>query len=140
MKKSILISLVALTMVYACNDDNDPDTVDNTTLTTTEKIQNKWILESIWDNVYVGSSNTYDYTDTIDMLPGDYMDFRSDDKLYMKIEGDFDTTDYLVIDDQTMSVGTELFEISYLSSSEFVLTFYERTDTPFYDNVVSLRR
>jgi hypothetical protein len=88
----------------------------------------------------VGSTTTLDNIDTFDVGTSSTVDFRADNKTYMTLNGDFDTTDYQIVDDQNIIFDGDKFNIDALTKSEFKLTFTERTDTPYYDSVVLMNK
>lgn len=138
MRKLIALALFAVVVLASCKEDDTA--VDPTPKTTAEKVQHKWNLTSIFDINYVGSTTTIESIDTIDIGVGGYLDFRSDNKVYMNIDGDLDTSDYQIINDNAISFDGDAFKITTLTDTEFKLTYEERTDTPYYDNVVTMNR
>jgi hypothetical protein len=139
MKKIIPFLFAFIVLLASCKDeDTTPD--GTTELTTAEKVQHTWNLTSIMDFNYVGASTTIDNIDTFDVGTSSTVDFRADNKAYITLDGDFDTTDYNIVDAQTITFDGDNFTIDVLTATEFKLTFSERTDTPYYDNVVLLNR
>lgn len=138
MIKIIPILCLGVLVFGSCSDE---DTTPTTTqLTTAEKIQNKWNVTSVIDYNFVGTSTTLDNTDTLDLGAGAYFNFRSDNKVYVNWDGDLDTSDYQIISDNAISFEGEAYKIKTLTATEFKLTYEERTDTPYYDNVVLMNR
>lgn len=138
MKKLIPIALLAVLVVTSCKDEEPIP--DPTPLTTAEKLQNKWNITSVIDYNYKGASTTLVDTDTLDIQVGAYFDFRADNKLYENWDGDLDTSDYQIINDNSISISGDAFKINTLTSTTLKLTYEERTDTPYFDNVVLLSR
>ena len=93
MKKGtlILLTLTSIIVFYGCSKDDA-----KLTTTTQQKIQGIWKYEKSIDHIY---SSINDYRDTIYGAPGDYVDFRSDNKVYIKFDGDFDTMSYTLLND-----------------------------------------
>ncbi|TKK66993.1 hypothetical protein FC093_15970 [Ilyomonas limi] len=100
--------LAAVVMVVSCDKDNDKPA--NTTL---QKIQAKWNVTSIKldageeDSTYTG-------------VAADYIDFRTDGKVYTNVAGEKDTTAYSVVNDTKLVVDGDTAVIKQLSSSQFV--------------------
>lgn len=138
MKKLIPIALLALVLISSCKEDDTPDTTK--TETTAEKIQHTWNTTSIMDYNFVGASTTLDYIDTFDLGTNATIDFRTNNKAYVNFDGDMDTTDYQIVNDQTINFDGDVFTINTLTATEFKLTYAERTDTPYYDNVLIMNR
>lgn len=134
--KRIILSLALIGCMAACNDDKvDPITP----LTTVQKIQNKWNFISSNDN-YVSATGTIDSTDFYLGEAGDYMDFRSDNTLIFYDKGDYDTVMYKIIGDTKLTLDSDTFTINTLTEKDFIFTYSDRSSTPFYDNVVTLKR
>lgn len=139
MKKLIPLALITLLFVSSCKEDDD--TVDDPkTETTAEKVQHVWNISSLMDFNYKGSSTTLDYIDTFDIGTNSTVDFRADNKAYVNLEGEMDTSDYSIVNDQTIEFDGDIFTINTLTASEFKVTFAERTDTPYYDNVLIMNK
>lgn len=138
MKKIITLSLIGMVAFTACNKKK---TTDITPLTTAQKVQNKWNLVMVTDNVYTGTTTTLDYIDTLALgVAGDYIEFKSDNKAYTSFTGGKDTLPYTILSDNQMTLDGDTFAISTLTTSQFVLTFRDRSTNPWYDNVISLKR
>jgi len=138
MKKIIPIALLFVVAFTSCKDEET--TPDPTPLTTKQKLQHKWNIVSIMYHNYVGATPTPHYTDTINIGVGGYADFRTNDNMYSNINGDLDTLSYQIINDNALSMNGELYVINELSTNKFILTYEERTDTPYYNNVISFDR
>jgi hypothetical protein len=139
MKKLIPILFLAVIAFTSCKDDGTTPDDTTTTLTTAEKIQHTWNITSIMDFNFVGATTTLDYIDTVDVGTST-VDFRVGNMAYINLDGDLDTVDYQVINDQTIKFDGDVFDINTLTTSEFKVTYSERTDTPYYDNVVLFNR
>lgn len=141
MRKTLLIAALILVGAFcftACNDDETGG--ETTELTTAEKMQHRWNLDCIKDITYKGSTTDLDYIDTVVSGAGDYIEFKGDNKAYMKIDGDMDTVAYDIVNDQTFNFDGDVFTISTLTSSQFEAVYKERVDTPYFDNVVKMSR
>jgi hypothetical protein len=92
-KLHLVLGIVLFTGIIfsACKKDDN-----NTSRTTTEKLQAKWNFQKEYYHEYDGT----DYRDTTIGISGDYADFRTDGKVYLHIAGfGDDTASYSVIDD-----------------------------------------
>jgi hypothetical protein len=141
MKKTLLILALGSGLFVSCKKE-EPKPSDNTTpMTTTQKIQQKWNLSSVIDIEYIGSSTTIDNIDTLVLgAPGDYADFRADNKVYISVTGEFDTLPYSILSDSKIVFDDQLFDISKLTTSQFEMKFSERIDTPYYDEIINFKR
>lgn len=118
----IPVLCVVLAMASCKKETNDTDTTKE--LTTTEKVQQKWNLESNLDWNFKGKTTTLDYIDTIDLgRAGDYVDFRNDMKAYYKAKSGLDT-----------------FSIQELTLSTMQFIYRARNSDPYYDNIITLNR
>lgn len=139
MKKLIPIVLLTLVFISSCKEDDEtPDTTK--TETTAEKIQHTWNITSSMDFNFVGASTTLDYIDTLVIGSNGTIEFRADNKAYEHTNGERDTIDYQIVNDQTINFGGDVFTINTLNATEFKFTYAERTDTPYFDNVLILNR
>jgi hypothetical protein len=142
MKKTLLILTLGFGLLASCKkEDSTTNSSTTTPLTTAQKIQNKWNFVSVMDYNYVGASTTLDYIDTLAIgTAGDYLDFRTNNKVYISVSGQMDTLDYSIVGDTKLIFDGDTYDITKLSTSDFVFTFSERTDPPYYDNVIVLKR
>jgi hypothetical protein len=141
MKKALLILTLGFGLLASCKKEDTTSSNNTSTLTTAQKIQNKWNFVSVMDYNYVGASTTLDYIDTLAIgTAGDYLDFRTNNKVYISVSGEMDTLDYSIVGDTKLIFDGEVYDITKLSTSDFVFTFSERTDPPYYDNVIVLKR
>jgi len=135
MKIKLILSALVLFAVSSCTDDSGVNDA-----TTEELVQHKWNIKSIIDKNYLGASTTFSHYDTLEVKAGDFVDFRTDNKAYMSFDGDLDTSAYNVINDLTIKIGEDVYSINVLNDINFVLQYEERTDTPYFDNIVHLTR
>jgi len=111
--------LAAVVMVVSCDKNNDKPA--NNTLS---KIQAKWNVTSIKLDAGEGDST---YTG----VTADYVDFRTDGKVYTNVAGEKDTSAYKLVNDTKMVVDSDTAVIKQLSSNQFVFESKEAilTDT-----------
>lgn len=143
MRKSIYILAIGLTIsLFACSgSDSDDEPINNDTpLTNVEKIQQRWTIEHIIDHNYVGASTVIDNYDTIISGPNNFLEFRNNGLVYLDFEGDLDTGTYYIPNDSILVLDSEELKISKLSTSSLTLMYKNRVDTPYYDNVITLKR
>lgn len=101
--------LAAVLMVVSC-DKNNSKPAD----TTLQKIQAKWNLTSIYSKY--GSEDT-----TYNGISGDYINFRTDGKVYTNIANAKDTSLYSLVNDTKLVIDSDTATIKQLSSNLFVL-------------------
>ncbi|WP_421941078.1 hypothetical protein [Pedobacter sp.] len=110
--KMTIVALVTVLSLAGCKKD-----VEKTTL---EKIQGRWNYgSSNHKEVYPPSTNnTYAFTGKA----GEYFDFRTDGKLYVKMEGDPEESEtYTVDNDNQISISGEPFVIQQLTDNRLVI-------------------
>jgi hypothetical protein len=100
--------LAAVVMVVSCDKNNDKPA--NNTLS---KMQAKWSVTSVKldaggeDSTYTGAA-------------ADYVDFRTDGKVYTNIANEKDTSAYSLVNDTRFVVDGDTAVIKQLSSNQFV--------------------
>lgn len=99
--------LAAVVMVVSCDKDNDKPA--NTTLS---KIQAKWKVANVKFNIGAEDS-TYTGAAT------DYVDFRTDGKVYTSIGTQKDTSAYSLVNDTKLVVDGDTAVIKQLSGNQF---------------------
>ena len=140
LKTALVITLTALS-ILSCKKDDKTTTSPTPSQTTTQKVQYKWTFVSAIDFNYVGTTTTLDYIDTIAVGdPGDYVEFRTDNKAYLYTLTTYDTLEYSVINDNLMVFNSDTFNITVLTANDFTLTYSERTVSPYFDNVIKMRK
>lgn len=115
MKKLMLSAamLAAVVTVVSCDKKNDKP-VNNTL----SKIQAKWKVNNVKfeeggeDSTYTG-------------VAADYIDFRTDGKVYTNISDEKDTSAYKLVNDTKLVIDTDTMNIKQLTSSQFVLEYKE---------------
>ena len=107
------IAIAVLVSAASCDKDDN----DNSTPPTLSRIQAKWSVTSkIMDKAgtTVGDST---YTG----VAADYMDFKTDNKVYWQLKNVKDTAAYSLTNDSTLVLDGTTSKISKLSSSEFIV-------------------
>jgi len=114
MKKIILAMLCATAVLVACKrDDVSPRTAD--------KILGTWRLQKAVDEYYQPMNTLVDKEETIG-LPGDSVVFKSNNEVYTysPVDGN-DMTTYEVLNETTLKVEDETYEIKKLTNNELYL-------------------
>jgi hypothetical protein len=105
--------LAAVVMVVSCDKKNDKP-VNNTL----SKIQAKWKVNNVkfeeggQDSTYTG-------------VAADYIDFRTDGKVYTNIADEKDTSAYKLVNDTKLVIDMDTINIKQLTSSQFVMEYKE---------------
>ena len=124
MKQIILVMFCTSAIVLtSCQHDDVPEP------TTSEKVLGAWKIVKVIDEDYA-PINTLVSVDEYIGLPGDSIVFKTNGMVYTysAIAGD-DVTDYIVVDDKTIKIEDELYEIKNLTGTELYL-YLEETDQP----------
>jgi hypothetical protein len=108
--------LAAVVMVVSCDKKNDKPV--NNTLT---KVQAKWKVNSI-KFTYGEDDSTYTGVAT------DYIDFRTDGKVYTNVDNEKDTSLYSVVNDTKLVVDGDTAVIKQLSGNQFMFEYNEDVD------------
>ena len=101
----------AVVMVVSCDKKNDKPA--NNTLS---KIQANWKVSNVKfeeggaDSTYTGTAS-------------DYMDFRTDGKVYTNLANDKDTSAYSLVNDTRLVVDGDTLAIKQLTNNQFVLEY-----------------
>src|SRR5688572_13746046 len=94
-------ALSAVVLFTACKKD-DPVTPE---LTTLQKLQAKWNYERMTDHIFIGGMSL---RDTVVADPGDYADFRTDGKVYSRMDNMFDTIPYSLLGTNKLILGQNI--------------------------------
>ncbi len=109
-KKIIIITALTGLCFFSCSKPaNEP--------TTQELLLGRWKLSTIVVEDVTVVPPTYTYSGTVD----DYEDFRTDSKLYSRIDAVLDTSSYSVLSAQYILIGVDTFEIKVLNSNNLQL-------------------
>ncbi len=133
--KKILKTLAVATLIFtwlpACKKT---DTVQPQT--TLQKIQAKWQLQTYYENDhYLGADHIRNMTGT----SNDYLDFRTDGKVYSFIFGNKDTASYSLINDTHLLIdGVTTYEIKTLSASLFSIYGKEISGSDFLEETITM--
>ena len=116
--KKIITSIAIVTLftfcLTACKKSSDAQQPQ----TTLEKIQAKWQLQTFLENDHYSGS---DHITNITGTANDYLDFKTDGKIYYSLQGHKDTVTYsLVSDIQLLIHGTSKYDIRTLTANSFI--------------------
>ncbi len=71
---------------------------------------------------------------------GDYIEFGTNNTYVFNVGGDNDTMPYQILGDTKIILASDTFTINALTEKDFIITYSDRSSTPYYDNVVTLKR
>lgn len=135
MKKGILffgtIAIIAIVFSACKKDDPAPSTK--------ERIQTKWVFEKTYSRAVIPFFG--DIRDTIIGVAGDYVDFRTDNKVYSRISSVLDTLNYSIVDDSKMIIDGDTATIQVINDTQFQL--YSRSGnypTAFEEATIYLKK
>lgn len=120
--------LAAVVMVVSCDKNNDKPA--NNTLS---KIQAKWKVNAIKfaygeiDSTYTG-------------VAADYIDFRTDGKVYTNVDNEKDTSAYSLVNDTKLVVDGDTAVIKQLSSNQFIFEYSEDVDDETLSSTFTLSK
>lgn len=96
-----------------------------------EKLQNKWTFINAVVNSYYSGAN---HITTVTGNNGDYMDFRADGKLYVRLQSSMDTVGYnLSGSDKIIIDGTDTLTIQTLTDNALKLYMKDVINASSYD-------
>jgi hypothetical protein len=114
--KNLLIAVLIFPLLAGCKKDNNKNT--------TPTLIAKWNLVTDYTANHLAQTNTYT------SVPGDYFDFRSNGKCYIKEGNQYDTLTYAITSDTTISIHPfAINNAAYYSSKSNPLTLHAATIT-----------
>ena len=124
--------LLMASVLHSCKKDKKQ--------TTTQKVQVKWSVESIIDHEH---DPFLDTNITTLGTTADYIDFRTDGKVYSSVDGGQDTSAYALSGDTSIIiVNNGSFTIQSLT--DHVLKLYGRADDPstssYFEETLNLKK
>jgi hypothetical protein len=138
MKKVFLFTMSAIMLTFIFESCKKKDTA-----TTLQKIQAKWSIESVIDHEHDPSSLPIDTTVTTLGVATDYIDFRSDGKVYSFFDGSADTSAYALSGDTSIIISTS-GNLKIQSLTDHVLKLYEKEDDPstssYFEETINLKK
>ena len=103
---------LGITLFASCKKD-DP------TPTTTQRVQGVWKLDQVIS--YYQFTGFPAARDTTFGLATDYVDFRTDNKVYSFVDGQYDTSTYAIISDNALLLDGDTTNIQTLTATNFNL-------------------
>ena len=127
MKKLLLFGFATVLVFTACKKKTEEVVPVVPVKTTTEKIQAVWKVTSLVYNDFYSNAN-HPFTQT--GIATDYVDFRTNGKVYVQFgnpssASSRDTSSYTIVNDNTIKIDTDNFEIKTLTANQLVL--YNKT-------------
>lgn len=118
--KKIITSIAIVTVVtFYLSACKKSDTQRTTTQTPLQKIQAKWQLQTY---VYNDHYANMDHLTNLTGGANDYLDFRTDMKVYTYLFGSRDTSTYALSGDTKVVIdGTDIFDIKTLTNNSFIM-------------------
>lgn len=118
MKKLLLFGFATALLFNACKKKTE----DVVPKTTAEKVQGLWKVTSLVSNDFYSNTN---HITTQTGIATDYVDFRVNGKVYTQFgtpnASNRDTSTYTIVNDNTIKLDTDNFEIRVLNDNQFVL-------------------
>jgi hypothetical protein len=113
----LFFALLAAISFSACKDDDEP--------TVQQRLQGVWTFEKTIDHDVDGA---LDLRDTTYGVSGDYVDFRSDNKVYSRYAGlNYDTSNYSIVGSDKLVLDGDTLTIQSLTNNS--AQFYSRVDS-----------
>ncbi|MEO6668203.1 MAG: hypothetical protein ABIN36_01930 [Ferruginibacter sp.] len=133
MKNFLFLATSCVTILLSACKKDDPAP------TTAQRIQQIWTYEKTYGlNVEPGFPTV---RDTTIGSSGDYVDFRTDNKAYSKVNGYFDTLSYSIISDSKMILDGDSATIQILNDNQFqILTGEFISSTDYYEATIYLKK
>ena len=101
--------------------------------TTAQKLQNKWTFLNATDNNYYSGA---DHIVTINGNAGDYMDFRTNGKVYLRLQSSLDTSTYVLSGDTKIIFdGTDTATIQTLTDNALKLYIKDIVSAGIYEEI-----
>lgn len=138
MKKVLLFLMSAITLTFIFESCKKKDKI-----TTLQKIQAKWAIETLIYHEYDPSASPADFTDTYQGVATDYIDFRTDGKAYSFFDGLADTSTYVLSGD-TAIIADFSGTLKIQSLTDHVLKLYSKEDDPstsgYFEETINLKK
>lgn len=129
-------ALAAIIFVSCKKDDPAP-----APLTPLLQLQAKWTFEKITEHdFFMGVSSR----DTFPANPGEYLDFRTDNKVYSYVDAEYDTSSYSLLGTNKLilsdNVYNDTFNIQVLTNNQFQLYVRENDGTDYYEYTIFMKK
>ena len=130
----IAAALLILSCFFACEKKDNPVQATETEL----KVRHKWDFEKFVYNENFGGTAA---TDTTLALPGEYAEFRDDNKVYAYSPAiGNDTSSYSIIGTTAIVIDSDTFQIRTLTATQFVIFSRFVYGSDFEEEEIHLRR
>lgn len=130
--KNLIASLCLLAFLFSfssCKKDKDP--------TPQEMAAGKWKFETYQYNDHFGG---LDHNYTMNGSADEYMDFRTDGKMYYFFAGGHDTLPYSVTSATHMILDGQTCQIQLLDSKNFKFYYKETSGSDFEEHTFTLKK
>ena len=137
--KKIITSIAIVTLITFCLPACKKSSDTQQPQTTLQKMQAKWQLETLFQNDhYSGTDHIMNITGTVN----DYLDFRTDGKIYSSIQGNRDTTTYSLASDTKLLIdGVNNYDIKTLTSASFIIYLKDISGLPdFFEETITMKK
>ena len=126
---TFIVLLVTL-FNFSCKKSSSPSVA--------QRVQAKWTLVSLSANSHYSGS---DHINTIPGTSADYVDFRSDSKVYSQVSGSRDTSNYSMSGDTAIIIALDKYKIITLTDAALQLYIKAVTSPSVYDEeTISLKK
>ena len=132
--KTLAVAILLISLLPSCKKSDS----GWQQLTTLQKIQAKWQVQTYYENDhYFGADHIKNSTGTAN----DYLDFRTDGKLYTSMFGYKDTVAYSLPDDAHLLIGSSSkYEIKTLTANSMVLYGMDISGADFLEENITLSK
>ena len=144
MKNVLFLMITSAVLFISCKKDKVEETPAvpiAPTKTVSQKITAKWGVTTIAENDYYSNTS---HTTSYNGVASDYLDFRSDGKLYAQIiPFGKDTIPYNLVNDSTLNLDSEIYKIKQLTDIKFVLYAKDISSTihlEYYESTITLAK
>ena len=128
--KSVLLVLIVLFSISLITPSCKKKDAEKTAA---QKLQNKWTFLNATDNNHYSGA---DHVISVNGNAGDYMDFRTDGRVYLRIQSSLDTSSYVLSGDTKIIFdGTDTATIQTLTDNALKLYFKDIISAGTYEEI-----
>ena len=133
-----LLSAIFISLLIGFSFSSCKKTDDKKEKTTAERIQGTWHLDT---DIYHDFFENEDYYDTTKGGPNDTIEFTSDGKVNMSIDGDTESTVYEIAGDSKIIIaGNVSFDIKTLTETLLVMYSKQVIGSDYTEETMTLKR
>jgi hypothetical protein len=133
-----LLSAIFISLLIGFSFSSCKKTDDKKDKTTAEKIQGTWHLDT---DIYHDFFDNEHYYDTTTGGPNDIIEFRSDGKVYLNIDGETDTTVYEISGESKLIIaGNVSYDIKTLTETLLVMYSKQIVGSDYTEETMTLKR